>query len=129
MMTETYDFNDALHRALENVFAAPALPTNFRMELRNRILHERMQHLDARRHELEREHTLALEQLRQGHVRLQRDTLAMIVGVAFAAGACAHLALPWLQNLMGVDGAITLPLLAVTVGLAAGASFLPWRSH
>lgn len=128
-MTEMDESYDTLHRALEKVFAAPPLPTDFRTELRNRTLHERMQHLEARRNELEREHSLALEQMRRGHVRLQRDTLAMIVGVAFAAGACAHLALPWLQNLMGVDGAITLPLLAVTAGLAAGASFFPSRSH
>ena len=126
-MTDISDSNEALDRALQDAFTAPPLPIDFRMAVRDRILHERMQHLEARRHELEREHTLALEQMRQGHVRLQRDTLAMIMGVAFAAGACAHLALPWLQNLMGMDGALTLPLLAVTVGLVAGGSFLPSR--
>ena len=128
-MTEKYDSGDGLHRALAAAYAAPPLPGNFRANLRNRILHESLQHLEARRQQLEREHALALEQLRRGHVRLQRDTLEMVVGVAFTAGACVHLAWPWLQNLLGSDAAITLPLLAITIGLAAGASFLPSRSH
>ena len=43
-------------------------------------------------------------------------------GVAFAAGACAHVALPWIQSLLGADGAEAMPTLAVLIGVACGAS-------
>ena len=128
-MTQEHNDTDLLHQALQQTLLAPPLPPDFRVHLHSRIMHESLHQVEIRRQELEHEHALALEQLRRGHIRLQRDTLAMVIGVAFAAGASAHLALPWLVNVLGGDSAITLPLLAITAALAAGASILPLRSH
>lgn len=128
-MTELHHPDDLLHSALQQVLVAPQLPANFRDNLRNRILQERLLQVELRRQELAREHARVLVQLQRGHVRMQRNTLAMVIGVAFAAGAAAHLALPWLEHTLGVDGAVSLSLLAITLCVAASAGFLPGRSR
>lgn len=126
-MIEKTEAHEGLHQALSRTLIAPPLPDDFRAVLRQRILRESVERLEIRRRELELEHAVALTRLHRNHVRVQRDTLALIVGVAFAAGACAHLALPWLQSMLGGDSAITLPLVAIAAGLAAGAGVIPSR--
>ncbi len=111
-----------LHGALQKVLAQPALPEGFRASVLATVLSDRLQEVEARRKLLELEHVRALQQLRAGHVLLQRDTLALIVAGAFAAGACANLAVPWLREAYGLDSAFTMPALALLIGAAAGAS-------
>jgi hypothetical protein len=76
----------------------------------------------AQRARLERELSAQMAELKSGYVRLQRRTLAAILGGAFAAGAAAMIALPWLQSHFGAGSIIAVPLVGVVVGLAIGAS-------
>lgn len=112
----------ALDIALAQVLSAPLLPRGFREQLLAAAWRDNLQRVEARRQVLEREHALAMENIRKNHVILQRDTLAMILGIAFTAGACVHLALPWLQQTWGIDATVAGPVLALVIGLAAGAS-------
>jgi hypothetical protein len=111
-----------LHSALQQALAAPALPEGFRARVFNQVLSDQLQQVEVRRLALELEHTKAMQQLRRGHVLLQRDTLALITVCAFAAGTCASLAVPWLRDTFGLDSALTVPMIALVIGLATGAS-------
>lgn len=111
-----------LDRALPKALRAPPLPDGFRAGLLSAVLRDAASDLASRKHALELEYAQALQRLQRGHVRLQRDTLALILVIAFSAGACANLALPWLQNVLAIDPAVTVPVLALVIGLAAGAS-------
>lgn len=88
----------------------------------DQVLHEQLQQVEARRLALELEHAEVMRQFRRGHVLLQRDTLALITVCAFAAGTCASLAVPWLQDAFHLDSAVTVPVIALVIGLATGAS-------
>ena len=83
--------------------------------------------LEARRKVLEEEHQRARVKLRSGQVQMQRDTLAAVVVTAFAAGTCASLIVPWLSATTGVDSAISVPLLALVIGLVT--SFRVWQER
>lgn len=111
-----------LHGALQQALTAPPLPEGFRARVMTQVLNEQLQQVEARRLALELEHADAMQKLRRGHVLLQRDTLALITVSAFAAGTCASLAVPWLQEAFHLDSAVTVPLIALVIGLASGAS-------
>lgn len=110
----------ALDRALAAALQAPALPPRFRLNLMVALHHEAVQDLATRRVALETEHARQLAALHAGHVRLRRDTLGLVLAAAFAAGAVATVALPWLREVAGMDAAVLMPLLAVALGASAG---------
>ncbi len=112
----------ALDQALGRLLAVPALPDGFRNRLLGVVLQESLHSIEARRQALAREHTQSLQRLRSGHVHLQRDTLALLLMSAFAAGTVVHRALPWLQQTLGIGSGVALPLLALVIGMAAGVS-------
>jgi hypothetical protein len=114
--------NRALDLALQHALRPPPLPDEFRSQLLSAVRQETVRDVKSRKRALDLEYVKSLQRLHGGHVRLQRDTLALILVVAFTAGACANLALPWLQNLLDIDMAVTAPLLALAIGLGAGAS-------
>jgi len=111
-----------LHGALQKALAKPALPEGFRSRVMAKVLDDQLQQLEARRQALELEHANAMQQLRRGHVLLQRDTLALITVSAFAAGTCASLAVPWLRDAFGLDSALTVPMIALVIGCVTGAN-------
>ncbi len=111
-----------LDRALLQALRAPPLPDGFRSGLLSAVLRDATSDLESRKRALELEYAQALQRLQRGHIRLQRDTLALILVIAFTAGACAKLALPWLENVLAIDPAVTLSVLALVIGVAAGAS-------
>ena len=111
-----------LDRALQKSLRAPPLPDGFRSGLLSAALRDTASDLESRKRALELEYAQALQRMQRGHVRLQRDTLALILVIAFTAGACANLALPWLENVLAIDPAVTLSVLALLIGLEAGAS-------
>jgi hypothetical protein len=113
---------DALDRALAACIVAPALPDAFRSNVVAAVLTDQLQSFAVRRQQLEVEHAQELLRLRKGHMLLKRDTLVLVVACAFAAGACAQVALPWLHTHFDLDIAMSAPLLALLIGLAAGAS-------
>ena len=113
-----------LDAALSKALVAPPLPTHFRSQLMAQVHAQDLRDLHAQRKTLEDEHRLALSALNEGHLHLQRDTLALVVAVAFSAGACANLLLPWLTTTTGISAAVSVPLIAVAIGL--GTSFQVW---
>ena len=119
----------SLDLALQKVLTSPHQPAGFRARLLSKVWEEQLRDVQADKQALEQEHAQALERLRKNHVRMQRDTLAMIVGIAFAAGALAHRLFPWLQSTLGPEAATALPLLAVAIGMLSAAFVLPSRSN
>lgn len=111
-----------LHNALQKTVSKPALPEGFRARVLTEVLGDELQRVEARRLALELEHARAMQQLRRGHVLLQRDTLALITVSAFAAGTCASLAVPWLRDTFGLDSALTVPMIALVIGVTTGAN-------
>lgn len=112
----------ALDLALQQALRPPAVPGGFRARMLNAVLYESAQDLGARKHALDLEYGRARERLRSGYLRISRDALALIVVLAFAVGALANLVLPWLQIFLTIDMAVSAPILALLVGLCAGAS-------
>ena len=114
--------HDALDQALAAALSAPALPAGFDTRLHAARAAEAAGDVARQRRRLEEEHARELAALRSGYVRVRRDTLAMVLGVAFTAGALVAWAVPWLRQTLGVDLSTMLPLLAVAVGMTAGAT-------
>ncbi|MEW6707956.1 MAG: hypothetical protein AB1430_24180 [Pseudomonadota bacterium] len=127
------DVDEALDRALSQVLRPPGLPPRFEQRLHASWVRCAADDLAQQRSRLEAEHARQLQALKQGHVRLRRDTLALVLAAAFTAGVAAAWAVPWLREAHGLDLSRLLPLLAVTIGLSSGAGVwvnrfgLPWR--
>lgn len=112
----------ALDRALAAALPPPGLPAGFHARLIAAIQAPADEALAGQRRQLEAEHRREMAALRSGFVRLRRETLAMVLAVAFTAGAVAHWAVPWLQARWGLDLSSLLPALAGLIGLATGAA-------
>lgn len=108
----------ALDLALARSLTPPPLPEGFRWKLMAALQQETLADLAQRRAEMEAEHRRLQQDLQQGYVRVRRDTLVVGVGVAFAAGAVATVALPWLQARTGLDASTLMPTLALAMGAA-----------
>lgn len=113
--------DDALHRDLARALPPPVLPAGFIESLHAAVERDAVADLAQRRRDLEREHERLREEMQAGYVRLRRDTLAIALVVAFVAGLCATLALPWLASVAGANAAALAPWLAVVVGFGVGA--------
>lgn len=111
-------------RALQQALRPAPLPEDFGARLMNAVLKEGVQDLQVKKRELDLEYEQTMRRLHRGHVRVQRDTLVMLLVVAFAAGACATVALPWLERVLGIDMAIALPMVALVTGLCSVAGLL-----
>lgn len=133
----TPDSDDALLRGLDaalgRALVTPSLPEGFQDRLHAAWRALAAEDLARQRRALEAEHARQLEALQRGYVRLKRDTLALVLAVAFTAGVVVAWGLPWLREVHGVDLSGLAPLLAVGIGMAAGAVAwverfgLPWR--
>jgi len=123
----------ALDRALGDALSPPGLPAGFHSRLHAAWAQQAADDLARRRRALEAEHARQLDALQQGYVRLKRDTLALVLAVAFTAGAAATWVVPWLRETRGIDLSTLLPLMALTIGMVVGAGVwverfgLPWR--
>ena len=109
-----------LDGALCQALPPPTLPPYFRPQLMAALQAQSLRDLTAQRQALEEEHRRAMAALHSGQRHLQRDTLALVVVVAFTAGSAANLALPWLNATTGVDSAVSVPLIAMAIGLVSG---------
>jgi hypothetical protein len=116
--------DSALDRALARALPPPGLPADFRGQLSAAIAREAA--LEALgpglRSRLEREQRERLAEFEAGYTRLRRRTLATLIGGAFAAGAAAAVALPWLKLMFGPNAVLALAILGTVAGLAIGAS-------
>jgi hypothetical protein len=136
-MTKPEDLDDELFRGLDaalgRALPAPPLPQGFQDRLHAAWRALAAEDLARQRRALEAEHERQLQALQQGYVRLKRDTLALVLAVAFTAGAVVAWALPWLRETHGIDLSSLAPLLAVGIGMVAGAVAwmdrfgVPWR--
>lgn len=117
------DLPDAiLDQALAACIVAPTLPDAFRSRVIAAVLTEQLQSFALRSQQLEAEHAKEMERLRRGHILLKRDTLILVAACAFASGICAQMVLPWFHSRFEIDSALTAPLVALLIGLAAGYS-------
>lgn len=136
-MTKPEDLDDELFRGLDaalgRALPPPPLPQGFQDRLHAAWRALAAEDLARQRRALEAEHERQLQALQQGYVRLKRDTLALVLAVAFTAGAVVAWALPWLRETHGIDLSSLAPLLAVGIGMVAGAVAwmdrfgVPWR--
>ena len=113
-----------LDAALSRALSAPSMPPAFRAQLDAALTRAAASEVAARsRLELERRERLA--ELEASYVRLRRRTLGTLIGGAFAAGAAAALAMPWLNATFGANAMLALAGFGALVGLAiAGVSWL-----
>lgn len=116
-----------LDRALGRTFRPPRLSPDFRRRLEAACSRAGETDLSELRLRLESEQRSNLATLETHYVRLRRRTLGTLIGAAFAAGAAATLALPWLQRQVGAEA----PLILTSVGAALGLviAFISWHAH
>jgi uncharacterized integral membrane protein len=121
------ELDGLLDAALTQAFQPPRLPDDFRARLRAALARERpstaAEDVYAR---LQREQAMALRELEANYLRLRRRTLLTLLGLAFATGALATVALPWLMAHWGPAAFLVLPALGAIVGLALAAHALGW---
>ena len=110
----------ALDAALARSLPPPALPPGFGTRLRAAVRGDATGALQARREALRALHAQELRELQRGQVRMQRQTLALVATLCFAAGALVSAALPWLQAALGLEASLLMPFLAAGVGAAVG---------
>lgn len=118
----TLEQEDVLHLALQQALRPPALPTGFRAQLLKDVLQESLLDMESRKRALDLEYAQSLRHLHRGYVRLQRDTLALILVIAFTLGACVHFALPRLHMLLTMETAQTVTMLGATICFCIGAT-------
>jgi hypothetical protein len=118
-MTEprTSGLDRALDEALGRAVSTPELPQAFRTRLNAALARTSETDLLSLREQLESERRQQLEELHADYVRVRRGTLGTLIGVAFAAGAAATIAMPWLRAHLGAYTPVALTWGAVALGL------------
>lgn len=117
-------FDSALSRALQ----PPATPPALRTRLRAAMAQAAVTNVPEVRRRLEREHREELEALTRRYVRLKRRTLSIMVGGAFAAGAAAAVALPWLTANFGPIAPGLIASVSAIASIGIGISYWQaWR--
>jgi hypothetical protein len=118
------ELDRALDAQLERTLGAPELPAHFRMNLRAALVRAEDSSLSDARSRLERERRERLVELEQKYVRLQRRTLGVMIGGAFAAGAAAVVVLPWATAHIGPYAPLVIASTGAAVGIWIG--FASW---
>ena len=108
----------ALDRALARCLTPPALPTDFRRQMRAAIARSATTDHARLRAAVELEHAQQLAELQSGFVRLRQRTLGGLIGGAFAAGLLITFALPWITARFGPNAVFALPAAGAAAGLA-----------
>jgi hypothetical protein len=107
----------ALDQALGRALKAPELPGAFRTRLNAALSRTAETDLLSLRERLESERRQQLEELHEEYVRVRRGTLGTLIGVSFAAGAAATIAMPWLRAHLGAYTPMAITWGAVALGL------------
>jgi hypothetical protein len=118
-MTEkrTSELERALDDALGRAVRTPELPQAFRTRLNAALSRTSETDLLSLRERLESERRQQLEELEADYVRVRRGTLGTLIVVAFAAGAAATIAMPWLRAHLGAYTPMAITWAAVALGL------------
>jgi hypothetical protein len=106
----------ALDEALVRSLSAPDLPQTFRARLNAALLQTAETDLVSLRERLEGERRQQLQELQDHYIRVRGSTLGTLIGVAFAAGAAATIAMPWLRAHLGTYT----PMAIIWGGIALG---------
>ncbi len=116
-----------LDHALSRTFRPPQIPRDFRRRLEAARSRAEQTDLSELRLRLESEQRSDLATLEARYVRLRRRTLGIMIAAAFATGALAEVAMPWLQRHVGASA----PLIPTSVGAALGLAiaYASWRVH
>ncbi len=117
----------SLDRALAQTFHPPDVPHDFRRRLEAARARDGNTDLSQLRLRLENERRASLARLEARYVRLRQRTLGIMIVAAFATGAAAALAMPWLQKHVGAAAPLIPTSLGATLGLAI--AFFAWRAH
>lgn len=107
----------ALDEALGRALGHPEVPQAFRTRLSAALSRTAETDLSALRERLESQRRQQLEELEAHYVRVRRGTLGTLIGVAFAAGAAATVAMPWLRAHLGAYTPMAITWGAVALGL------------
>jgi len=107
----------ALDETLSRALSVPEVPRAFRARLTAALSRTAATDLLSLRERLESERRRQLEELEANYVRVRRSTLGTLIGVAFAAGAAATIAMPWLRAHLGVYTPMAVTWGAVALGL------------
>jgi hypothetical protein len=123
-MTDPEQSRDELDRALDarlaRTLAPPRVPVQFRTQLQAALVRAADSSLSEARSRFEREQRERLVELEQNYVRLRRRTLGIMIGSAFAAGAAAAVALPWLTVKLGPIAPLVIASTGAVVGIWIG---------
>jgi hypothetical protein len=106
-----------LDEALGRALRGPQVSQAFRTRLRAALSPTPGTDLLELRERLESERREQLEELQAHYIRVRRSTLGGLIGVAFAAGAVATIAMPWLRAHLGGYAPLAITWGAVTLGL------------
>ncbi len=107
----------ALEGALQRALRAPEVPHAFRTRLDAAVSRAAETHWVTTRQRMEKERREQLEKLQAQYVRVRRATLVTLLGSAFAAGAAAVIAMPWLRSHLGVYAPMAIAWSGVVVGV------------
>jgi len=120
------DLDRALDAALSRTLTPPQVGPQLRTRMQAALLRAHEPDLAEVRSKLEREKQERLAELEANYVQLRRRTLGTIIGGAFAAGAVAAVAMPWLQTHFGNWAPFALASAGAVAGLliALGAGAL-----
>lgn len=120
-------FELVLDRTLARAFRPPHVPHDFRRRLEAARSRPGETDLSELRLRLEHERRADLAKLEARYVQLKRRTLAIMIAAAFAGGAMAALAMPWLQRHVGAAA----PLIPTSVGVGVCLAIvcIAWRAH
>lgn len=117
-------FDSALALALQ----PPSLPSGFRARLMAALARQGEYQVPESRLALAADHERQLQELRQGHLRLQRHTLLTLLAAAFSAGLLAKTAVPELYVRFGNLGLLALATAGAMAGVGIAAAFW-WRGE
>lgn len=117
----TDDSPDWLDQALARHLPAPSLPAGLQVRLQAMVRHDALVDLQQRHAALEQELAQTRRRLRQGQLAASLRVLGLAVGASFASGALAAWTLPLWLPWLGEPAAGAMPLLALGLGVSAGA--------
>jgi hypothetical protein len=114
------ELDRALDAALARTLSPPRVPADFGAKLGAALARAADSSSSDARSRLEREHREKLAQLEQDYIRLRRRTLGTMIGGAFAAGAAAAVALPWVTANLGPLAPFAIASTGTVAGIALG---------
>lgn len=110
----------ALDLALARALTPPTVPPHLRAKVQAALAGTSQINISRLRWKLEQEQREKLVEIEQQYVKLRRRTLGAMVGGAFAAGAGAAVALPWLTATLGPVAPLVVASTGTAIGIAIG---------